>query len=428
MNKKTSLLVFLICGLIVAALILRNGELLLLAMPFLVYLIVGVLQAPDELNLVAERSMDRTSVIAGQQVETRIVIKNQGKGLVNLYLKDRLNPSMTILEGQESQRVFLSAGEMTELNYKFKAARGVYSWESLSARASDPLGLFELERELPASGELLVRPAPMKTSPINVKPRHTLHAPGPNSARLAGPGTDFWGVREYRPGDSLRQVNWRLKARHPCKLFTNEYEREEIADFGLILDTRKFSFTNGMEEALFEYSVSAAASLAESFLKNGNRASLLIFGKSTSSVFPGYGRKHLNVLLHNLAHARLGPYLPFSYLEYLPARLFPARSVIVVFSPAHPRDLDVYARLRAYGYDVLLISPDAVGYAARTLPSNEINSLALRAARVERVVLLNRLLKLGVKVVDWQTDKPLETILRQTATHIIRNNSIQGNP
>jgi uncharacterized protein (DUF58 family) len=425
MNKKTFLLVLLICGLFLAALSLRNGRLLLLAVPFLVYLMVGVLQAPGETALSAVRSIDKLSGIAGEPVEMQVVIENQGAELVNLLIKDKLHHSMTVLEGQEQSRLSLTPGEATKLDYKFKAARGVYTWKTIQVCASDPFGLFEYKREVPAFGELLVLPAPMKTRTVMLNPRHTMHAPGPTPARLAGSGTDFWGVREYRSGDPLAQVNWRLKARHPHKLFTNEYEREEIADFGLILDTRKLSSACAVEEALFEYSVSGAMSLAESFLKNGNRVSLLVYGKPISSVFPGYGKKHLHTLQRNLAHARLGEYIPFSYLAYFPTRLFPARSVIVIFSRVHCRDLEVYARLRSFGYDVLLISPDPVEYTSQRLPSSQINSLAVRLARVERVVQLKQLLQLGVKVVDWQVDKPLETVIHESVNRLAQRRNIQ---
>ena len=420
MNKKSFLLVFILCGLILSALIVRNGELLLLAIPFLVYLIVGVIQTPSELSVLAKRSMDKRSVIAQEMVETRILVRNKGNALVNLYLKDTVSPSMKILDGEAHQRIYLSAGGTTELNFRFKAARGVYSWKTIHACASDPFGLFDLECDIPAVGEILFRPAPMRIRSINLKPRFTLHAAGPVSARLAGPGTDFWGVREYRAGDSLRRLNWRLAARYPQKLFTNEYEREEIADFGFILDTRKITNADVLEDSLFEYSVSAVASLAEGFLKDGNRVSLLVFGKSIMTVFPGYGKKQLNLLLRNLARAKLGAYIPFNTLEYLPTRLFPTRSVIMVFSTVHSSDLDVYARLRSFGYDVLLISPDPVDFAAQMLPASEINSLAFRAARVERVIQLKQLLKLGVKVVDWQVNKPLETIVHNAVKHLMR--------
>ena len=59
-------------------------------MPFLVYLIVGMVQAPTEMTLLAKRTLDRPSVIAQEAVATRIVIKNQGKALVNLSLNDSL--------------------------------------------------------------------------------------------------------------------------------------------------------------------------------------------------------------------------------------------------------------------------------------------------------------------------------------------------
>ena len=126
----------------------------------------------------------------------------------------------------------------------------------------------------------------------------------------------------------------------------------------------------------------------------------------------------------NLARAKPGADLPFNYLEYFPARLFPTRSVIVIFSPVLPGDVDVYARLRAFGYDMLLISPDPVEFAAGLSPSTEINHLALRAARVERVIQLKRLLKLGIIVIDWQVHKPLERIIHKSVMDMIRRRNI----
>jgi len=408
----------ILCGLILTALILKNGRLLLLAIPFLVFLIVGLSQTPSDISLIANRTIDKPSVIAQEAVETRIIIENQGNALLNLHLEDPVFRSMTILEGQPHQRLALSAGEITEIKYRFSASRNVLSWETVHACASDPLGLFDLKCEIPAPGDAFVRPAPMQIRPFTLKPRATLHSVGPIAARLAGSGTDFWGIREYRTGDSFSQLNWRLAARHPHKRFINEFEREEITDYGLILDARRLTSTNSTEEALFEYSVSAAASLAENFLRNGNRVSLLVYGKSILTTFPGYGKTQLNLLLGNLARAKLGGNLPLTHLKHFSTRLFPTRSLVLILSTVDPRDLETYARLRAFGYDVLLISPDPVDFTARTLPLTEVNTLASRAARVERVIQLKRLLKLGVNVIDWQVNQPLEKIVRRTARHL----------
>jgi uncharacterized protein (DUF58 family) len=424
MNKKSLLLMLILCGLILTALVFRNGRLLLLAIPFLVFLIVGVSQIPGELRLTADRTIDKPSVSALESVEICIEIKNRGNALLNLCLEDPVFPSMSILEGQPIQRLALPAGGITELKYRFSASRNVLAWDTVNACASDPLGLFDRKCNIPAPGDILVRPAPMQIRPITLKPPATLHTVGPIAARLAGSGTDFWGIREYQPGDSYSQLNWRLAARHPHKRFTNEFEREEITDYGIILDARKLTNTDPMEEALFEYSVSAAASLAENFLRNGNRVSLLVYGNSILTAFPGYGKRQLNLLLWNLARAKLGGNLPLAHLKHFSTRLFPTRSLILILSSVDPRDVETYARLRSFGYDVLLISPDPVDFTARMLPLNEVNSLASRAARVERVIQLKRLLRLGVNVIDWQVDQPLEKAVHRTARHLNHRRNI----
>ena len=157
---------------------------------------------------------------------------------------------------------------------------------------------------------------------------------------------------------------------------------------------------------------------------NGNRVSLLVFGEPIISVFPGYGKNQLNSLLRNLAHAELGASLRFKHLEYIPSRLFPTRSQIVILSTVDSRDLATYAQLLAFGYDVLLISPDPVEFTFRMLPLNEVNTMAFRAARVERVIQLNRLLKLGVNVIDWQVNQPLETVVHKANGRITHRRNI----
>lgn len=424
MTNKALCLLGVICGLILSALVIRDGRLLVLVTPLLVYLIIGLLQAPVELSLSAHRVIDKMNVVAGESVQAEVVIKNGGRDLRNLYLADTLSTSVHIQDGQDHQRLSLPAGGVANLHYRFQAGRGLYTWSTIHASASDPFGLFEVKQEVPASGEILVRPEPMKLRHIPLEPRLTLHAPGPLSASLAGSGTDFFGIREYRPGDSLRRLNWRQAARHPDARFTNEYEREEIADFGLILDARKLTNADGMEHALFESAVRATASLSELFLKEGNRVAFLAFGGKMLFLFPGSGKKQLNLILRDLASVRQGPNLSLTYLKYFAGRLFPSRSMLIVLSNLGVYDLETYAQFRGLGYEVLLISPDPVDYIQRTLPPTQISDWAVRAARIERRVQLKQIMKLGVKVIDWQVDKPLEFVVRKATRYLVSRGNL----
>lgn len=424
MNSKSWFLILLICALMLSALLARSGDVLLLAVPLLVYSIIGILQSPVDLTLRARRIVDKSETTAQEPVQIEVVVENLGGELPNLLLADALPRSVQIVDGQPRQRLALSAGKRAQLVYTASAARGVYPWNAVHASAGDPFGLFELQRDIPAFAEIRIRPAGVKLRHVPIRPRSTLHAPGPTPARLAGPGTDFWGIREYRTGDSLRRINWRLAGRYPRHLFTNEFEGEEIGDFGLILDARRLANAYPVEETLFESSVSAAAALSEAFLKKGNRVALLVFGETTSCLFPGYGKRQLNLVMHDLARAQLGRNLPLQYLEYFPVRVFPTRSVIVVFSALDARDLETYARLRAHGYDVLLISPDPVEPASKMMPSTEVSRLAVRAARLERAIQLKALMKMGVEVVDWQVDQPLDALLQRTAVSMAHRRNI----
>lgn len=418
MNNKSTFVAALVCGLVLAALIERSGGILLLAAPFLVYLVIGILECPTEMALSVKRTVDKAEAVAQQPIGVQIAVENQGRPLTNLCVADSFPPPMTLVSGTARQIMALSTGDTRQLEYAASAERGFYVWDKVRVTASDPCGLFELRRDFAAAGQTAIRPATISLHRVRIQPRSTLHAAGPTAARLAGPGTDFWGVREYRAGDSLQRLNWRLVGRHPRQLFTNEYQREEIADFGFILDARRLTRAYEAEEALFEACVSATASLAETFLNKGNRVALLIFGEATTVLYPGYGKRQLNLLRRDLAGARLGRNLSLRYLEYFPTRLFPSRSVIVAFSALDPRDLGTYARLRSFGYDVLLVSPDPVEYAGRTLPAKGINDLAIRAARLERAVQLKALAKMDIAVVDWQVNQPLDDMLEACARYM----------
>jgi uncharacterized protein (DUF58 family) len=274
--------------------------------------------------------------------------------------------------------------------------------------ASDTLGLFRRQAVLPAPGHLVVVPETLRLRRVAIRPFRTRAYAGPVPARRGGSGGEFFGVREYQPGDPLRWINWRASARHPHLLLTNEFEQERIADVGLILDARQRSDIRWRGDSLFEYAIRATASLADAFLGDGNRVGLLVYGGILDWTFPGYGKTQREGILRALARAKTGDSLVFDSLDYIPARFFPARSQLVLISPLCKDDLPMLVRLRARGYQLLVISPDPVAFETRALGSRPAVDLAARIVRLERRLLLRQLRQAGVQVVDWQVDKPFD--------------------
>jgi uncharacterized protein (DUF58 family) len=209
-------------------------------------------------------------------------------------------------------------------------------------------------------------------------------------------------------GDPLRWINWRLSSRSARGLFTNEFEQERIADVGIVLDAREKSYPAHPHEDLFEAAVLAAGSLADFFLSEGNRVALLVYGHSWERVHSGYGKVQRERIREQLARARTGTNYALQSLTYLPTRMFPARSQIVMVSPLVPEDRAVLMAIRSMGYSLLVVSPDPAdeemrrrGHARGDDRDTAVRT-AIRIVHLERALLFASLRRAGIVVMDWQ--------------------------
>ena len=419
MNDKTLTVGLVAFLLFIVSLVTRNGDIAWMVLPFLVYLMVGILQAPnmEKLSLSAQRLLEQTPSDGIVSVDVKLVVHNKGQETVHLFLEETVQPGMKIAEGEVRHWATLHPGESTGLNYAFTATRGDFTWKSVRTKVGDPLGLIETEILLPDNTAAQVRPRIKKFKGISLRPRNTVHSPGSIPARIGGSGTDFFGVREYHPGDSLRTLDWRLTARHPRKFFTKEFEQEEIAEIGLILDARRNTDLRIEGESLFEYSVGATASLAEMFLHQGHRVSLLVFGGTLLTAYPGYGKVQLHRIMSCLSKAKVETEnSALGSFDFLPIRIFPPHALMIVVSSLAATDRSLFRRLRAHGYQAFLVSPDPIHFAYSTLSQDVPNQQAIRAARIERRLRLNDIAQLRIPVVDWQVDQPLFPLVRNALT------------
>lgn len=407
------LLSSLLAGMVILGLFAARGELIALALPLLVYLGVAIFLAPEALRLKATRQLSTDKVTQGSEVMVKVNVRNEGAMLEVLSLCEAASPFVQNMQGETGRLAFLKEGEAIDFQYTLTGWRGRYDFEGIYARALDPFGLFERQALLPARAHILVYPQVVDLKSVPLHPPQTKGFYGPIPSRKSGAGMDFFGVREYHLGDSLRRINWKTSARYTVDLFTNEYEQERIADVGLLLDARLETNLTVRGRRLFEYAVRATASLAEMFLNDGHCLSLLIYGAGVVRVFPGYGKFQRERVLRALAYAVTGSNYALSNLRYLPTRLLPPRCQLVYISPLAPDDLEPLLRFRSQGYEVLVISPDPLHFELQgeSDPGRPDIQLATRFARIERALLMSRLRRASIQVVNWQVDQPLSVAI-----------------
>jgi uncharacterized protein (DUF58 family) len=310
-----------------------------------------------------------------------------------------------------------------ELRYTVQPERGYYQFNQLLVEAGDSFGVVKQRQILDAAGRFYIHPRYFPIERVAIRPRITNVYSGFIPARVGGPGVEFFGVREYQPGDPIRWINWRASARQLQTLFVNQYQQERVADVGLIVDTRASSQVHGLGGgSLFERTIEAAGSLANRFLQDGNRVGLLLYGTSLNWTFPQYGKVQQQRIMDQLSSAELGESRVFEKLENLPTQILPRRAQLVFISPLQNQDTETLVQLTARGYAVMVISPDPVRYQWEQLDEPERTlEQAYRLARLERGLILKQLRQAGVNVLNWDTGMPLRSALKIGLSRPIRH-------
>ena len=411
--SRILLIGFLLFVLLLGGLASFSAGWLELAIPLAVYLLAGFLFAPERLDLLVERELSAERAAPGQPVSVRLTITNHGSSVHQLVLNDPLPENTKISQGSSRRMLSLKKGETLHWAYTLTGKRGFHAFSHLEASASDLFGLLTIHQNIPTTGQLLVLPSAPKVRRIAIRTRATNVYSGTIPAHQGGSGVDFYGVREYQPGDSLHAVNWHVSARHPQALYANEYEQERVADVGIILDARRKVNQLGANLTIFDESILAAASLSDAFLSAGNRVGLLIYGQYINWTLPGYGKGQRERILHSLARALPGDNQAFAGI-YIPRKLFPVNSQVVFISPLIDDDVQPLVSLRAQGYAVIVVSPNAIRYEAAQLPQTEAVRQAARILSMRRRVTLQRLRHAAVQVVDWDISQPFEQVVESS--------------
>jgi uncharacterized protein (DUF58 family) len=243
---------------------------------------------------------------------------------------------------------------------------------------------------------------------------------GLHRSRRPGEGTELAGVRPFRTGDRLRRINWKVSAR-TRELHVTSTWSDRDTEVVILLDTgAEVGISEGIDgrSSSLDTAVRAAASIAEHYLRHGDRVRLIDTGTTVGGVRAGSGRSHLRRILDVLVHAdRKGRQQDENQL----ARRHRIRSdsLVIVLSPLLGKAM--------LGYIVTLVHSGCTVIAVDTLPPDVADvidleqhdakawPLAWRLRLLERRAELDRLGDLGVPTVGWRGAGTLDEVLRDAA-------------
>ena len=238
----------------------------LLAYTALGVLIAAVFQARRRRVLEAERSSLPNRTRVGQTIEVELSLRSKGR-----HSSFLVTEHMHSLLGSDVVVPVKAVGPSNDVTHRYSfrpQLRGVYQVGPLAAEWNDPLGLARKEQILVPATEILVHP---NTEAVLDRPLTRMWEDPPLRPPISKPwpnGFEFYGMRDYVPGDDLRRIVWKAVAR-TGKLLVRESEQGITDRIVIVLDTDQEWHSPGRPSETFEYSVQLAASVGAYHLNEG---------------------------------------------------------------------------------------------------------------------------------------------------------------
>ncbi|HAW86328.1 MAG: hypothetical protein A2087_07395 [Spirochaetes bacterium GWD1_61_31] len=404
MNRLQALAGWLVCLASVGGLLTQDGRWFALALPLALWLLLGRHFAPRPVQLSIERRFDPASPVPGQVLRVTVSLVNLGERLELVKLADELPAFVTLAGGSTVWRGSLATAQVVEFCYSILFKRGVHWFGNPTVSQRVPFWLGSRVEAI-LGRQLLFAPLSPVAAPVVLGDSSALRPfPGVSGVRRAGEGAEFYGTRDYYPGDPLRSLNWRAGALWGQSI-VNIFEGERAIDVGVILDCRAEAYESGDQ---FESACVGALSLSRAFLDGGNRVAFMRYGADLKWLAPGAGKVQGYKISQSCAEAALGDHLAFEYLNNLPIQLFPPRSLVLMVSPLLPDDVRSLRSMKALGYEVVVLKPEL----ARDIQPGDAESLAFAKTllRLENQVLVRKLTTAGVVIMPWAIGQNLAQV------------------
>ena len=177
------------------------------------------------------------------------------------------------------EKIRLEGRNSAALRYRIRPLlRGLHEFGSIEIRTSSPWGAWLRQSALGNPEEVRVYPnfAPLA--------RHALRAVDYRNARFGlqhrrrrGQGMDFAQLREYREGDSMRQIDWKATTRIG-KMISREYQDERDQRIFLLVDCGRRMGAKDGDLSHFDHALDAMLMLAYVALSHGDRVGLMTLG------------------------------------------------------------------------------------------------------------------------------------------------------
>ncbi|WP_426157708.1 DUF58 domain-containing protein [Pseudomonas sp. TSRC2-2] len=238
------------------------------------------------------------SLALGRWTDVQVDIAHEFVEPLNIRLFDHIPDGLEF--DHLPMVVELQPGYCSQIRYRLRPAkRGRFSFAQCEVNLPSPLGLWSGKRLLSISDETRVYPDFARLYGGELRAvDNWLSQLGVRQRQRRGQGMEFHQLREFREGDSLRQIDWKATARQRTPI-AREYEDERDQQIIFLLDCGRQMRSQDDELSHFDHALNACLLLAYVALRQGDAVGLSTFASDKPChVAPAKRSGQLNVLLN----------------------------------------------------------------------------------------------------------------------------------
>lgn len=282
----------------------------------------------------------------GVERRVAVTVRNAGRRRLVLTAFDHVPPGLV----QSDLPAILALAPASETTFYYRVLpqrRGPADFGRLEVLADSVLGLWRRRHWLAQAVQIRVYPNFAAVARYALLATdHRLSRVGVRLRRRRGEGMEFHQLREYRRGDSLRQVDWKATTRQR-KLISREYQDERDQRLVFLLDSSRRMRAQDGGLSHFDEALNSMMLLAHVALRQGDSVGAMSFGQAPGGDrfhAPDKGGSALDQLTNTFYDLEPQPRTG-DYLEAAKAlmRRVPKRSMVILLTNLRDEDEDELA-------------------------------------------------------------------------------------
>lgn len=264
-------------------------------------------------------------------------------------------PGGFALEEQTERFVVTGAAK---LKLKLEAvSRGKQVFPPCRARISDLAGISYLDINFGEEIEVEVSSRVNKIDVDAIQPLNPKSIAGNRVSFFKGSGSEFYSLRKYIEGESIRRVNWRASAKTE-DLWVNSFLAESSGTQIIVLDARMVENDRHLTREVTDMAIRAALSIAYSSLNERNAVGMFVISETSSVTKPDYGMRQYLRISETLKNVPFPLYRSPVRMHRMASVYGDPKAQYVVITPLVDTDtMDSVAELALSQEDVIVLVP-----------------------------------------------------------------------